>query len=140
MKFRTPDEHEAEKASNSYIMSLVAVVAGLPLPVVNLIATFVLYVGYRKESYFVRWHTTQAFFSQLFLFLLNTAAFWWSLIIFFTPRTVSNLYISYIIIVLIYNLTDLVATIYSAILTRKGKHVEWWFYGPLSDLICKEEK
>ena len=34
-----PGEHEAEKASNSYLMSLIAVIAGLPLPIVNLIAT-----------------------------------------------------------------------------------------------------
>jgi hypothetical protein len=28
-------------------------------------------------------------------------------------------------------------TVYSAIETRKGKHVEWFFYGPLTHLICK---
>lgn len=35
-----PTDHESEKASNSYLMSLVALVAGLPLPIINLIATF----------------------------------------------------------------------------------------------------
>jgi hypothetical protein len=30
-----PTDHESEKASNSYLMSLVALVAGLPLPIIN---------------------------------------------------------------------------------------------------------
>ena len=34
-----PTEHEAEKASNSYLMSLIALIVGLPLPIINLIAT-----------------------------------------------------------------------------------------------------
>ncbi|MDP1993761.1 MAG: hypothetical protein Q8K40_00805, partial [Ignavibacteria bacterium] len=53
-----PDEYEAEKASNSYLMSMVALIAGLPLPIINLIATVIFYVGNRKGSYFVRWHCT----------------------------------------------------------------------------------
>ena len=32
-----PTDHEAEKASNSYLMSLVALIAGLPLPIINLL-------------------------------------------------------------------------------------------------------
>ena len=42
-----PGEHEAEKASNSYLMYLVAVIAGLPLPILNLLATLVFYMGNR---------------------------------------------------------------------------------------------
>ena len=36
-----PSEHEAEKASNSYLMSLIAIIAGLPLPIINLLATLI---------------------------------------------------------------------------------------------------
>ena len=43
-----PGDHEAEKASNSYLMSLIAVIAGLPLPIINLIATVIFYLGNRK--------------------------------------------------------------------------------------------
>ena len=46
-----PGDHEAEKASNSYIMSLVAVVAGLPLPIINLLATLIFYMGNREGTY-----------------------------------------------------------------------------------------
>jgi hypothetical protein len=34
-----PGDHEAETASSSYLMSLIAIIVGLPLPIVNLIAT-----------------------------------------------------------------------------------------------------
>ena len=30
-----PSEHEREKASNGYLMSLVALIAGLPLPIIR---------------------------------------------------------------------------------------------------------
>ena len=49
-----PDEHELEKASNSYVMSLIAIMGGLPLPIINLIATFIFYIGNLKGTYFVR--------------------------------------------------------------------------------------
>jgi len=55
-----PSEHEAEKASNSYLMSLIALIAGMPLPIINLIASVIFFVGNRKGTYFVRWHCTQA--------------------------------------------------------------------------------
>ena len=132
-----PDDHEAEKASNSYIMSLIAVMAGLPLPVVNLIATFIFYMGNRKGTYFVRWHCTQALLSQLSLVLMNSFGFWWTISILFGPETISNHYIAYIITVFLFNLSEFIGTIISAVYTRKGLHVEWWFFGDLTNLICK---
>lgn len=132
-----PGEHEAEKASNSYLMSLVALVVGLPLPIVNLIATLIFYLGNRKGTYFVRWHCTQALLSQLSMLFINSIGFWWTISIIFTEETMTNNYIAYIIAALIFNLTEFIATIYTAIQTRKGEHVEWWFYGNLTNLICK---
>lgn len=132
-----PGDHEAEKASNSYLMSLIAVIAGLPLPIVNLIATLAFYLGNRKGTYFVRWHCLQALFSQLILLCINSYGFWWTISILFSSETISNHYIAYLLAAFIFNLGDFIATIYTAIQTRKGIHVEWWFYGPLTNLICK---
>ncbi len=133
----TPGEHEAEKASNSYLMSLIAFIAGLPLPIVNLVATYIFYLGNRKGTYFVRWHCTQALLSQVSVLFMNSAAFWWTISILFRDEVLSSNYIAYIITVVLFNLTEFIATIYSAMATRKGHHVEWWFYGPLTNLICK---
>lgn len=134
-----PGEHEAEKASNSYLMSLIALIAGLPLPIINLIATLIFYLGNRKGTYFVRWHCTQALLSQVSVLVMNSYGFWWTVSIVFGSQSITNNYLAYIITVIIFNLTEFIATIYTAIQTRKGIHVEWWFYGSLSNLICKSE-
>lgn len=134
-----PTEHETEKASNSYLMSLIAIIAGLPLPIINLIATFIFFLGNRKGTYFVRWHCTQALLSQLSIFFINSFGFWWTISILFTDEIITNHYIAYLITILILNLTEFIATIYTAIQTRKGIHIEWWFYGNLTNIICKSK-
>ncbi len=134
-----PGEHEAEKASNSYLMSLIALIAGLPLPIINLIATLIFYLGNRKGTYFVRWHCTQALLSQLSMLFINSFGFWWTLSILFTEEITTSKYIAYIIAAIVFNLAEFIATIYTAIQTRKGIHVEWWFYGNLTNLICKSK-
>jgi uncharacterized membrane protein len=132
-----PGEHEAEKASNSYLMSLVALIAGLPFPIINLLATLFFYVGNRKGTFFVRWHCMQALLSQFSVLLMNSFGFWWTISIIFGSETISNSYIAYMFTIFIFNITDFIATIYTAINTRKGMHVEWWFYGDLTNLLCK---
>lgn len=133
-----PGEHEAEKASNSYLMSLIAVIAGVPLPIINLLATLIFFLGNRRGTYFVRWHCMQALFSQLSLFLINSFGFWWTISIVFTEKEITNSFIAYIICGLIFNVAELTGTIYTAIQTRKGQHIHWWFFGGLTDLVCKK--
>ena len=133
-----PGDHEAEKASNSYLMSLVALIAGLPLPILNLLATFFFFIGNRKGTYFVRWHCTQALLSQLSLFFMNTVGFWWTISLMFFEKEISNEYIGYMITIFFFNVAEFIATIYTAVRTRNGNHVKWFFYGELTNLICKE--
>lgn len=135
----SPPDHEAEKASNSYLMSLIALIAGLPLPIINLIATFFFFIANRKGAYYVRWHCTQALLSQASLVIINGAAFWWAMSIIFGDKNLSNMFISYLMVALLFNIAEFIATIYTAIKTRKGEHVEWWFYGGLTNLISREE-
>ena len=133
-----PSDHEAEKASNSYLMSLVALVAGLPLPIINLFATFFFFLVNKKGTYFVRWHCLQALFSQITLLCMNSVGFWWTISIIFRTEKPSNYYFAYLITVIIFNILEFISTIYCAIQTRKGKHVQQWFFGGLTNLICKE--
>jgi len=132
-----PHEYEVEKASNSYLASLIALTVGLPFPIVNLLATLIFFLGNRKSTYFVRWHCTQALLTQLSLLLINSFGFWWTLSIIFGSGTVDNKFISYIITILIFNLIEFIATIYTAIKIRKGVHLEWWFFGDVTNLLCK---
>lgn len=133
-----PTESEAEKASNSYLMSLIAIMVGFPLPIINLMATLFFYIANRKSTYFVRWHCIQALLSQLSLFVINTIGFWWTVsVLIREDQHVSNPYLAYIITVFVVNVFELAITISAAIKTRKGQHVSWWFYGSLTQMMCK---
>ena len=134
----SPGEHEAEKASNSYIMSLVALMAGMPLPIINLIATLIFFLGNKKSTYYVRWHCTQALLSQCAVFIVNSILFYWTISILFGTNTITNNYIGFIITVILFNITEFALTIYTAIKTRKGEHIQWWLYGAITNLICRE--
>jgi len=130
-------DSEAERASNSYLMSLIAIVAGLPIPIINLLATLIFYLANRKSTEFVRWHCTQALYSQLSLFIVNSIGFWWTISIITDGIQVSNYYIAYIIMIFLFNFTELIATMYTASKIRKHKHIKWWFYSDVTDLSVK---
>jgi len=131
-------EYESEKASNSYLMSLIAIMAGLPFPIINLLATLIFYIAHSKKSYFIRWHCTQALLSQLILFPVNSIAFWWTLRIVYLHAEVSSAYFIYIACILLLNLIEFIATIYAAIETRKGRHIKWFGLGKLVDAMVSK--
>jgi len=133
-----PTDHERERASNSYLMSLVALVAGLPIPIINLFATFFFFLANRKGTFFVRWHCTQALYSQLCILAFNSIGFWWTVSILFGSREISNQYFAYIFTVIIVNLVEFISTIYAAVQTRKGNHVELWLFSGLTHLTCRK--
>ncbi|MGO2358232.1 DUF4870 domain-containing protein [Mesonia sp.] len=128
-------EYEAEKASNSYLMSLIAIMVGLPFPIINLLATFIFYMAHSKKSYFIRWHCTQALLSQLILFFVNSIGFWWTINIIYLNAEVNSAYLIYLACLVLLNLIEFIATIYAAIETRKGKHVKWIGLGRIVDAI-----
>jgi hypothetical protein len=68
---------------------------------------------------------------------MNSVAFWWTFSIFFEGKTISNPYFAYILTVLLFNLIEFAATIYTAIETRKGNHISWWVVGSLAQVLCK---
>ncbi|MCA0426870.1 MAG: DUF4870 domain-containing protein [Bacteroidetes bacterium] len=134
--YYTPDDHERERASNSYLMSLIAIIGGVPLPIMNLIATLIFWMGNRKSTYFVRWHCTQALLSQLSMLMINSTGFWWTVSIVFTEQEITNEYLAYLAFAFVFNLVEFISTILLAIRTRKGIHSELWFFGSLThDLV-----
>jgi uncharacterized Tic20 family protein len=132
-----PHDSEMERASNSYLMSLVAVMGGLPLPIFNLLATFFFYLGNRKSTSFVKWHCTQALLSQLVLFFFNSAGFWWTIAVVFQEKQITNYYIAYMITIVLLNLIEFIGTLILASKTRKGQHPQLFFISDVTDLICK---
>lgn len=131
-------ESDKERASNSYLMSVVAIMAGMPIPLINLLATLLFLFAHNKGTYFVRWHCYQAFISQLFLFLVNTTTFWWTMSILFADNTPSNSYFAYLVMAISFNILEFIGTVYTAVVTRRGVHLSWWFYGDVTDLIVRK--
>jgi len=132
-----PHEDEKERASGCYIMSLVAVMIGLPMPIINLLATGIFFLMSRKGTFYVRWNCIQALISQVPLFIMNNILFWWSVRILFCFTDLSSAYIAYFITVNLYNVYDFIETVQSAVKTRKGIIHKWYLYGTITDKICK---
>lgn len=132
-----PREHELEAASNSYLMSLLAAMAGLPFPIINLLATVIFYLANKCNTYFVRWHCTQALISQVPLFFTNSVLFWWTIRVLLGWTPLSSFYFAYLFTVVLFNVIDFIATIHTMIAVRRGRQVEWYVYGGITHLICK---
>lgn len=132
-----PLEMENEKASNAYLMSFIALLAGMPLPIINLLATLLFYLGNKSSTLYVRWHCTQALLSQLTILVVNSIGFTWSMRIVFSDVYVTNEYIAYLIVLLLANLTELSLNLYAAIKVRKGEHVRLDMWADMADLIVK---
>ena len=133
----TPPEHEAERASNSYLMSLVVIMVGLPLPIVNVIGSGIYFLANRRSARFVRWHCMQSLLAQVVTLPVNAAGLYWTLAVVFDRASFTNDYVAYIITVVLFNIVEFIATMVAAIRTRKGHHVSWWFFGPLTDALVR---
>jgi hypothetical protein len=120
-------------------MSLVAVIGGLPLPILNLLASLFFYLGNRKSTPFVKWHCTQNLLSQ-FGFFLNSTGFWWTFSIVFDDEKVTNYYVGYMITLVLFNLVEFISTIILASKTRKGIHAELFLFSDLTNLIIKKDE
>lgn len=131
-----PTEDELEKASNAYLMSLLAIMVGMPLPVINLFASILFYLGNRRSTWFVRWHCTQTLLAQLTVLCINSVGFTWTIQVIFGNKLVTNDYIGYIIALVLFNLFEFATTMYAAIQVRKGELVNFWFWGTLATIVC----
>lgn len=135
----TVTEHECEAASNCYLMSLVVLIIGVPLPIINLIATLIFYFNKQNATYFVRWHCLQALLSQITLFIVNVIGLWWTIAMVNHYAAFSIVYMAYISFAVLCNVVEFIMTIYTAIEVRKGISIEWWLYRRLINKICNSK-
>ena len=64
-------EREKEDAMAAYLMMFASLAIGLPIPLVNLIASFIYFFVNRKSSPFVAFHSLQALLTHVPVVLLN---------------------------------------------------------------------
>lgn len=155
--------NEYEQASRSYLMAVVAVIAGLPFPIINLFASIGYYLAHRKSSYFIRWHCIQATIGQAFLIPFNSVAVAWTLGVIFGGRGFFGIteipkryfadnasifddysgatlyYWLYITFIILLNCTEFIIVIYTSTRVKKGENVRWFGIAQLTDKLCSKE-
>lgn len=148
---------EYERAANAYLMSVVGIIAGMPLPIINVIASFLFYLGNRKSSYFVRWHCIQAVIAQTLIIPFNSIAFAWTMGIIFRNMSfgmdddiagkimyhnfteASALYWLYISFIVLLNIIEFFAVIITSIKVKNGHNVRWLIVANITDSLCSKE-
>lgn len=130
-----PDElskKEKEDAMGAYLMMFAAIGAGLPLPIINLIASVIYFFVQKRNTRFVRFHSLQSLWSQIPTTLVNAGAMYWTLQIFlFDNLEATDLYFGYLIMLVVLNLAYFAFSIVGAVKARNGKMYYFLFFGKL---------
>ena len=130
-----PDEisiREKEDAMGAYLMMFAAIAAGLPLPIINLIASVIYYYINKSKSRFVHYHSLHSLFAQIPTSILNAGLVFWSVRIFFFHYELNDYYIGYVWMVVIANLLYFIFSIIAAVNARKGRFYYFMFFGKLA--------
>lgn len=125
---------EKDDAMGAYLMMFASWAAGLPLPIINLIAAVIYYFVNASKSRFVKFHSLQSLISQLPVSLLNIVGFSWTMRnVFVTDFDGFNTnYFGYMIMVFIANLLYLIFSIVGAIRASKGRMYYFMFFGGIA--------
>jgi len=124
---------EKDDAMGGYLMMFAALAVGLPLPIINLIASIIYYNINKKNSRFVRFHTYQAMLSQLPLTVLNAVCVGWALRILVSDEWHPNaIFAGYALMLLVANIVYIVFGIISAVKASKGRMYYYWIFGPIA--------
>jgi len=123
---------DREDAMSGYLMMFASIGAGIPLPVINLIAGIIYFYISRNKSPFVRFHATQAVLSQLPTSLLNAGLIFWLIRIFFFDYELNDYFKIYAVIVGFLNISYFGFSIWAAVQARKGRMYYFLFIGKFS--------
>lgn len=127
-----PDEigiEDREDAMGGYFMMFAAMAAGLPLPLINMVAAVIYYYINKKKSRFVHFHSLQSLLSQLPTSLMNAVLVFWALRIWFTGWEYSSTFKGYVAVVIAANLSYIGFSIWAAIKARRGQMYYFLLFG-----------
>lgn len=131
-----PDEvtkREREDGMGAYLMMFAGIAAGLPLPILNLLASIIYYAVNKNKGRFVRFHCLQSLWSQLPTTLMNAGLVYWTIRNFIVDGIeFSDQYWGYLGVVALTNLLYFIFSIVAAIQARNGKMYYFLFFGRLS--------
>jgi len=133
---------EREDAMGGYLMMFAALAAGLPLPIINLIAAVIYFYINKAKSRFIKFHAYQSLISQIPTTLINAGLVFWTVRLFFYQSITFNevfsvgseyeIYWGYLIMVLIANLLYMIFSLVAAFNARKGQFFYFLFFGRMA--------
>jgi uncharacterized Tic20 family protein len=132
-----PDEipnREKEDAMGAYLMMFAALAAGLPLPIINLVAALIYFYVNKNKSKFVYFHSLQSLYAQIPTTILNAGLVFWTIGVVFRGYEFSPFYKGYLVTTLILNLLYFIFSIIAAIKARKGEFYYFVLFGKLAFL------
>jgi len=140
-----PDDipvREREDAMGGYLMMFASLAAGLPLPIINLIAAIIYFYLNRSKSKFIKFHSYQSLISQIPTTLINAGLVFWSIRLFFYDSVKLDevfyvgseyeIYWGYLIMVIIANLMYMLFSLIAAFKARKGQFYYFLFFGKMA--------
>lgn len=123
---------EKEDAMGAYLMMFAAFAAGLPLPIINLIAALIYFYVNKNKSRFVYFHSLQSLYSQIPTTLLNGVLIFWTIGFWYRGYEFTDIYKGYLAATVIANLIYFVFSIIAAIKARKGKMYYFLLFGKIA--------
>src|SRR4051812_21586960 len=130
-----PDDltiREKEDAMGAYLMMFAALGAGLPLPIINLLAAVIYYYINKSKSRFVQFHSYQALISTIPTALINAGLTFWVVRIIFFDWHINNNFKGYVAAAVIANIGYFIIGIIAAIKARKGIYYYYIFFGKIA--------
>jgi uncharacterized Tic20 family protein len=126
-------EREKEDAMGAYLMMFAAWGAGLPLPLVGLIASVIYYHINKKASNFAAYHSFQALLTHIPISIVNAIAVIWGAVLFLkVSQSHLRLYAAFCVFAAIWNVLYMAFSIIACVKARKGRFYYFWVFGRLS--------
>ena len=132
---------EKEDGMGAYLMMFASWAAGLPLPILNVIAAIIYYFVNRRKSPFVHFHCLQSLLSQIPVSLLNAGLVFWTVRNIFYNGSFSGNYLNYLAMTGLFNLGYIVLSLVAAVRAKQGRMYYIPFFGRISfDIAFKIRK
>ena len=127
-------EREKEDAMGAYLMMFASLAIGIPIPLLNLVASIIYFFVNRKNGTFVAFHALQALLTHVPVVLLNAGLIGWLIGILVTPPhdLFGHAFFWYLFFVVLVNVAWIVWSIVALVQARKGR----FFYMPLVGRMC----
>jgi len=129
-------QREREDGMGAYLMMFAAWAAGLPLPMLNVLASVIYYYVNRQKGNFVRFHALQSMWSQILVGVLNASVFAWGIQIWVSGRFSGKFFWPYLIMVIIANILYFIFSIIAAVRAKKGRFFYFIFFGKMAYQIA----